>query len=242
MTNQLIIRSDSSLTVTISPAAQASKAAALALAATIERVSSASENGMAVAAQTRLVELKRLVEADRKLAKAPVIEYGRKIDATASEFVSEVEAALTRVSSLLGDFMALEKAKERAAEQLRIAELDKLGKEKLVEIAKAESVDEIEAVREHYAELAAKDSEPPQLLRAEGQRARDDWEIEVTNPFDLARYQPACVKITPLLGEIKKLLNEGIAVRGVKAKPIVKSQVRLSKAVDVEDWTVESHL
>lgn len=240
MSNQLIIRNDQSLSVTVAVAAQSAKIEALAIAATVQQVTNSSENGLAVSAQTKLVELRKLVETSRKEVKAPILEFGRKIDGAASEFLKEVEAELLRVSTLAGDFMALEKAKERAAMQLQQAALDKLEAEKLAKIKSADSHDEIEEIQSQYNDLAKAASEVTTTpLRAEGQVAKDDWEIEVLNEFDLAKYHPQCVKITPKMSEIKALLKEGIQVRGIKAKPVVKSQIRAVKAVDVTDWTPE---
>ncbi len=74
---------------------------------------------------------------------------------------------------------------------------------------------------------AAKELEAPtKTERVAGQVFRDDWDIEVTNPYDLAKFHPDCVTITPLMGPIKKALKEGIALKGVKAKPKVNSTVR----------------
>jgi len=55
---------------------------------------------------------------------------------------------------------------------------------------------------------------------------KTEWEITVTDKYTLARYHPNCVKITPLLSEIKLLLDEGLPVRGVDAEKVVKASVR----------------
>ena len=61
-----------------------------------------------------------------------------------------------------------------------------------------------------------------------------DWSVEVTNPFELAKYHPDCVTITPLVGRIKAVLNEGREVKGVKAKQVLVTNQRAARQTTID--------
>jgi predicted secreted protein len=205
--------------------------AALELSGVVGRVASPEDNAAAVAAQLEIQKVRSLAEKARVQAKAPVLEYGKRIDAAAKEFVAELDEEMTRISRLIGDYQTLEQAKARAAEQARQAEIAKLEKEKAEAIAQAKSHEAVDAIQAHYSEIAqqtAAVTAPPQPVRAEGQVVKTDWNITVTNPYELAKFHPACVKIEARLSEIKQLLNDGITVKGITATKVTKASVRVS--------------
>lgn len=234
----LIQRNDAALSVTYTAQALALKETALALSGVVGKVTNADENQAAVAAQTELYKVKTLAEKARKAAKEPVLEYGKRIDTAAKEFVAELDEEMLRISKLIGDFQTLEQAKARAADQLRMQELAKIEREKAEALAKVTSHEQADAIHAHFNEQAQQSAivAPVVPIRAEGQVVKTDWQITVTNPYDLAKYHPACVKIEPRLSEIKMLLNEGITVKGITAEKITKASVRLTserKAIEV---------
>ncbi len=284
-TTAIILRDDANLKITFSPEAERLKEDALTSSALIARVTNAAENETAVDAQTALKTVVSLVEKARKAAKAPVLDYGRKIDSAATEFVTELEAELVRVSELTGNFQTLEQAKVRAAEAARRLEEEKLERERVAEqerileaqqaeqrrlsqeaslaalrlqeaksakdraaavadqleierqtkLAAATSHDALDAVNEHFSRRAA-DLPVVTATRAEGQIVKNDWLIEITDAWLLARCHPTCVKIEPRLTEIKELLKVGVNVKGIKATPVTNSNVRLGserKAIEV---------
>jgi len=232
----LIQRNDTALTVTYTTEAIALKESALALSGVVGKVTNAEENASAVAAQAELHKIRTLAEKARKAAKEPVLEYGRKIDGAAREFDAELLEEMTRVSKLIGDFQTLEQAKARASEQLRQQELDKIERDKAGAIAKATSHEQVEAIQERANQEAQQFTAAPSVpIRADGQVVKTDWSIIVENQYDLAKYHPNCVTITPKLTEIKAMLNEGMTLRGIKAEKVVKASVRVTtqKAVEV---------
>jgi hypothetical protein len=198
-------------------------------------VASAAENRLAVQAQAALQSLVSAVEKARKACKEPVLTIGRKIDQAAKDFVNDVDADLIRVSRLIGDFAQLEQARARAAEKLHKDELSRLERERAEAQAKATSHDELDQIAEDYCQKAAAIQTPPEPVRADGQRITNDWEIVVTDIHKLYRHRPYCVKLEPLLAEIKNLLRDGTTPEGVLAKPIVKASVRLSAAPQTID-------
>lgn len=157
----LIARDDSRLQIAFTAAANELKEHALETAGLIGRVTNPTENERAVAAQTELNNLVKLVEKARKEAKDPVLTFGRQIDEAAKQFVEEAHDELLRVSRLLGDFATLEQAKVRAAEAAR-----RLEEEKLEAARKAEEQRIIDAQRAEKAKLDADAKEASARLQA----------------------------------------------------------------------------
>lgn len=234
----LIQRNDASLTASYTAEAVALKDSALSLSGIIGKVSNADENQAAVSAQYEIHKVRTLAEKARKAAKEPVLEYGKRIDAAAKAFMAELDDEMLRISRLIGDFQALEQMKARAAEQLRSQELAKIEREKVEALAKVTSHEQADAIQAHFSEQVQQTATvaPVAPIRAEGQVVKTDWEIVVTNPYELAKFHPACVKIEPRLSEIKQLLNEGITIKGITATKVTKASVRLGgerKAIEV---------
>lgn len=308
----IIIRNDTERSITFPPQAHELKRVALEQSALIGKVETPEENEIAFKAQSTLADIRKLVEKARVAAKEPVLEFGKRIDATVKKFVEEVTAEEWRVSQLIGDFQQLELAKQRAAEQAARLEAEQIERQKQAELrriaeeqvaeqrrrdaelrrvteeaaaAKCKLDAEAAAISKQAAEArnakeraeaerqrkelearAAKEREESQRLqieiarknalaaatsheafdaanakfgdmqaavvsapaaapvRAEGQTVKRDLEITVTDIWMLAKAHPTCVKITPLISEIKTLCQAGVKVAGVTAKEIVKSQ------------------
>ncbi|MBA3354989.1 MAG: hypothetical protein H0U18_03435 [Pyrinomonadaceae bacterium] len=229
--NAILVRNDAGLTVQFSVEALEIKDSALALAGLIGRVSNAEEQESAVTAQRELKRVLKLSEDARKAAKAPVLDYGRKIDSTAEEFVKDLAVEDIRVSKLIANFQALESARVRAAEAAKQTELNALEVDRQKALADAKSHDELDRVNQEYCErVAALPVIAP--ARVEGQVVREDWEIQVTDIHTLYRAFPFAVDLKPRLSEIRQLLDAGSKVPGVSAKKVSKASVRISKERD----------
>lgn len=226
---QLMTRDDAQRSIEITADAQALKNDALAAAGLIGKVRNAGDQENAVDAMKQLKRVISETERSRKEVKQPVIDFGRLIDGTARTFVDEVQKEFNRVARAVSDFQSLEAEKVRAAEALRLAELAKIEREREAAIAKAKSVEEVEAIREDADTKALAESqkvEKQQPARVQGQVVREVWDYEVTDIHTLARCHPNCVKITPLSGEIKQLLEMGVDVKGVRGWKETRSSVR----------------
>ena len=234
MNNSLIVRNDA-LTVSFSPEALALKEAVLSAGALVGRVTTPDEQIMAVRAQTQIAQVMRSVETARKEMKQPVLAYGLAIDAAAKEFQDELDREHGRISNLVSEFQLIERRRVAAEQRLQHEELQKLEREKAEALATTKTVEEQQKVLEDFSRRAAVESQPIIAAKAEGQVSKSDWEIQVTNPYELARFHPQCVTITPKLGEIKALLAQKMAVRGVTAKEIIRSSVRarMERQIDV---------
>lgn len=290
MTTQAIIRrNDPALKIEFTETALALRDKALETSALVCKVNDASSQETAVAAQKELANTRTLVEKARKEAKAPVIEYGRQIDASATKFLEEINAEEMRIAALIADFQQLEQAKARAAELARQAEERKaqeerrqaelaairaaeaerakieadqrellrleseakskrekaileqqrieLGRQKA--LAEAKSHEELDRINQQHSQAMAAIAEQPKYepVRAEGQRVVADWDVIVNDVWALARAHPGCVKIEPLIGQVKALLKAGITkIPGVTATEKLKANVsrgRATSAIDV---------
>jgi hypothetical protein len=231
----IILRDDARMLVKFSEEAQKLKDAALTAGALVGKVTNGAEQNEAVAAQMEIQRVLSTAEKARKACKAPVLEYGKRIDAAAEAFCQDLKDEMTRISRLVGDFQQLEQARARAAEQARNEELLRLEREKAEAIAKANSHEQVDAIQAHF-NRQAETLPVREPVRTDGQRVVQDWEITITDIHLLYRMHSQCVQLTPRLSEIKNLLKAGFEVKGVTAKPIVKAGVRIGaerKAIEI---------
>lgn len=106
---------------------------------------------------------------------------------------------------------------------------------KMIAEAASKAISATQQVTERAQQAAAVEAKPIIATRAAGQVVKTDWEIQVTNPYELAKFHPDCVTIEPKLGQIKAHLAAGITVKGITAKQVTKSTVRAGtvSAIDV---------
>jgi hypothetical protein len=238
MTQALIRRDDRSLSITFTETALQMKEMALARSALIGLVNSPATQEAAVRAQQEIANALGQVEKARTACKAPIIDFGRKIDEAARTFVEDLKYEQVRLATMVGDFQKLEEQRVRAAQQAENERLSKLERERAEALRTAESHDQVDKIQEHFNERAKVEApqQPIAPARAEGQRVQDDWEVTVSDVHLLYRAHPTCVKVEPLIGEIKSLLKAGVDVKGVVAKRIKKAGVtraRLPEAINV---------
>lgn len=228
----LLIRDDSQLQVIISASATERKETALATASLVVKVSSPIQERMAVDALAALDSLLKEVEAARILIKAPILDFGRTIDKRAKDFIADLQAQKLRISKALGDYKALEDARTRSIQAARVAELNEIERNRQLARASAASIEELDLIDQRANEEVAAIAPVP-VSKTPGVAFKDDWDIEITDPGELAAKHPSCVRIEPKLGEIKALLNAGVTVAGIVAKPKIKVQVRAKKEIEV---------
>ena len=79
------------------------------------------------------------------------------------------------------------------------------------------------------------EAKPITVSRESGQVVKTEWDIQVTNPYELAKFHPDCVKIEALMTPIKQALNEGRTVKGITATKRLVTSVRAGgqKFIDV---------
>lgn len=182
MSQALIVRNDSALTVSFTGEAIALRESVLDKSAAIARVTDADEQRVAVESQAEIATLLRDAEKARVACKEPVLEFGRNIDLRAKEFVADLKLERDRLDKLVADFQALEKARvmaaeaERRLEQQRIEEARMKAEREAREAQEAEqrklNAKAEEARRQAEAAKNAQDAERARTLQSEIDRER----------------------------------------------------------------------
>lgn len=230
MSTQLItLEAAKGFKLELSAEVQAAIETALSESALIGKVTTPEQNANAFEAQKKLKIILSLIEDTRKALKDPALEYGRRIDAFSRTAGKEVSDELTRISTAIGTFQEEENARRRAAEALRVKELNEIERKKQEALSKAKDTEEMNAIQAR----ACEESKAVPIVREnrlQGQVVGEKWEITVTNPHELARMHPTCVRITELKSEITKLLDAGVMVHGINAKRVTTSGVRVSRS------------
>lgn len=224
----IIVRDDSKLSITFSKEADALKVEALAISALIGKVTNAAENEQAVKAQAALHSIISGVEKARKEAKAPVNEFGKRIDAVAAKFVDdELKPEELRIMRLVSDFAQLEQAKLRAAEQVRIREEQRIEAERQSELARiaAEEAGRNQKLQEAEREaqrLAAMATSVAEKAKAEALRV----EVEKQRALAAAQSHEA-------LDAVNAHFDEKAA-----AMPTLTAPIRAEGQIVRQDWDV----
>jgi DNA polymerase III alpha subunit (gram-positive type) len=125
----LKIGDTTTVAVEIVPESYAERTRAIAAASSVSVVTTAAEQATAVTALRSLKALTKQVEASRKEAKAPVLELGRRIDATAETFLRDITVEDARVTALLTAYEVEQRRIAAEAEKVRQAEVDRLAAE-----------------------------------------------------------------------------------------------------------------
>ena len=234
MNSVALFRIDGSAVI-VDQSAVAVREDALTVAAGIGLVRNPQENETATEALRRLGAVRKTTEAARKELKEPHLDLGRKIDATAKDFLADVDAEETRIKRVTADYQSEVLAQQREAERIRRAEQERIEAERRLEqeaLAEAKAKAEADAKRSTSeaertrleAEAKAKEAElqrslanqqqelaalapAPVAPRAAGQSAKTVWLHEVTDIWALARVHPGLVKIEPRKQEIGDVIN-----------------------------------
>ena len=162
------------------------------------------------------------IEAEKQAELKRIADEQARIEREAREAKEKAEQMAREATT---------KMEKNKAEEARI-ESERLRKES--EAKAAEAAKSVAAVESKAGEAAYLESRPIIATKACGQSEREDWEVQIVNPYDLAKFHPDCVTITPLMGKIKGMLNEGREMRGVKAKIILVTNQRAEKSALIE--------
>lgn len=263
MTNGLILFKRDTLEFSFNDHAKELKELALSGAALVGRVTNAQENKTAVEAQKELRRVISMFEKERKTAKEPLLEAGRALDRAVAGEQEDLDREEGRLSQLVAEFQLAEQRRVNEERRKQQDELDRIERERQAELkriadeqaakeAEARKITDEAARKAREAQLKAEaeaaklrvdeaaaaksyvESRPIETTRTDGQVVKTDWNIQVTNPYELAKYHPDCVKIEPLLTPIKAALNEGRTIRGITAEKILKAGVRInSRPIEV---------
>ena len=212
------------LGIKISGAALVAKQEALEKSSLIGKVTCAEEQAEAVAAQVELAKLIKSTAASEASIIDPLNAAKKAVWGLAAAFVAELQVEESRIAKLNADYAALLLAQERSALAAQNQKLLEIEREREAVLAKAGSLDERDEIHERF-DAEARALPAVEVQRAEGQRIRQEWEVTVSDIHALYRHHSHCVKLTPLLSEVKALLEQGVEVKGVKAEKVVRSGV-----------------
>ena len=224
MSTALLVRRD--LGITFTDEAQALKSEALEAGALIGRVSNAEEQENAVKALQKLKGLRETVEKARTIAKAPLLDAGRALDLTCRKFCQPIEDEWGRINDHVVMFQFEERRRIDREKEAQEKEVARIEAERVAALKTAQTAAHAELINQSATAMKEVVSQPIQPTRAEGQIVKDDWDIQIINPYELAKWHPDCVKIEALLTPIKTRLNQGMECKGIKATKKVVSTVR----------------
>lgn len=108
----------------IPPSAEKRKSALITTASAITAVATVEESAEASAEIKALAKIRNEIERGREQVKAPILQFGRDIDAKARDFAAELKQHEDRLSVLVKDY-ALKVEADRRAEQARLQEIER---------------------------------------------------------------------------------------------------------------------
>ena len=230
--------------IELSSAAFNARTLALEASGRIKAIGTVADLDAAAAALTKIKSLTRTVEDSRKEVKAPVLEVGKRIDATAKDYLAPLEAEAKRLSVIVGAYQEAarrkaEKEREEAAKaqaaalaemNAKQAEALAQGDEAAADAARAEAADKIAA-----SQLAVIEAEGP---KPEGIVTRTSWKFEVLDINQLHRSRPELCVIEPNNAAIRAVVkaSNGAMIPGLRIWSEAGAIVRGTTQVKPEDF------
>jgi hypothetical protein len=228
--------------IELSPAAFNARTVALEASGRIKAIASVADLDAAAGALTKLKSLTRSVEDSRKEVKAPVLEVGKRIDATAKDYLAPLEVEAKRLSVIVGAFQeaARRKAEKEREEAARVqaealaelnakqAEALAQGDEAAADAARAEAADKIAA-----SQLAVIDAEGP---KPQGIVTRTSWKFEVVDITALHAARPELCLIEPNNAAIRAVVKTGAQIPGLRVWQEAGAIVRGTTQIKPEEY------
>lgn len=221
--------------IDLAPDATQRRDAALASARTIVAIADAFDAETAADALRAVTELAKQVETARKIIKEPVLELGKKIDATAKDFVADLETEKGRLSRMLGDYQAAERAKAEEARKAAEAEARRKAEEAAKAAAEAEFAT-TQAEQDRAQQVAAK-AETAAIearvavattaaIQPKGVSVRTVWKFEVTDIDALFKARPDLCLIEPNGSLIRETIKVNQNIPGLRIWNEASASVR----------------
>lgn len=235
--NALALRNVGGVEIGINPSAFAARDEAIAAASWVAVVKNQAQASAGIEALKMLKSVAKGVETSRVSVKAPILELGKKIDATAKEFVAEIDAEINRITALVTTFeveqrkAAAEEARKRQEEErrrqveeaARLAEIrrqqEAAAKAELLaktererEIAEAQRIAAEQAVATERAAAAERQANLPAVIeppKVAGSVVREQWTFEVEDIRAFAQAHPDLVDITVRRADVLQLIRGG---------------------------------
>ena len=247
MTTETMILTGEGYSLTITPEAEQQKKVLLELSRAVTCVRDNDESGAASFRMRSLAAMRIAVDKSRKEIKEPVIRIGKLIDATAKNFLDELEDEEDRIRKLIGDHanevarLAAIKAEEeriafeaaRAARQAADAAADAAEASGRI----ADMIAAKKAEKQRQDTLAARMDASSELAATKiAQGVRFTWDFEVPDIATVGASRPDLVKMeinrSAVLAWFRQLEAADVDVKaaamaaGIEAfkKPIVSTR------------------
>lgn len=218
--NTLTVTGFTAPTVHLAQSALDAKTAALADARAIVTVGNDMEAVYAGDSLTTIKGLLKACETGRKAIKEPVLDLGRRIDATAAQYAAELTQESDRLSRLVSAHVEKKRREAEEAERKRQAELRRIEEERLAAEREAKrKADEEAAQRAREAQAlidAARNAAEAERIKQQAaeaaERARLAQERAAFDAEQAAKARAAQVMNAPVKAAPK---IEGVSVRKV---------------------------
>lgn len=235
--NALELRNVGSVEITIAPDAFSERDEAIGNAGWIARVENHLQAGAATHALKTLKAITKTVEASRTAIKAPVLDLGKRIDATAKQFLADVEVEITRLTGLLTQYEVEqrriaadaerkrqeEERRRQAEDSARMAEITRqqqaaaraellANTERERAAAEAQRIAAESAAAIELAAAAARQANLPAVVeppKVAGTVVREEWNFEVLDLKAFAQAHPDLVEITVRRADVLKAIRAG---------------------------------
>ena len=208
--------------ISIMPEAHDVKLSLINNAKTLETINDGFEATMVADSQKSLRHLINQIEESRKAAKAPILEFGKRIDSIAKDFIAEVKDEETRIGRLLGAFQIVEREKKILAE--RIARVQEC---KILSEAAAAAFDDSDSIARIEEEALARIIQARQEAASKndavkGVKVRTTIEFEIESEAALLAARPDL--FSPNHSKIRAALKTTTTtIPGIKAWEQIKS-------------------
>jgi hypothetical protein len=216
---------------------------ALAIGALIGQVRDADENQEAVKAQQALKSVEKQIEEAYRAAKDPIVKLGRRLDETYRALLKDIQPEYGRIGSLAAQYALAEKRRVEAERIAARETLEKLEREKHEALTATNDPLRHSEILENFSRRAAQEIQLPSAPnRAGGQKVREEWEIEVLDLIQFARWvfmsgHWECLGLEVKKMAVKEMLEGGMKeIPGLKCLKIAKAGVTLprsQKPIDV---------
>lgn len=207
----------------------------LATTREVKTVTDAMDAEMAADALRLVTGIVKEVEDARTTIKAPVLELGKKIDATAKDFAVELAAEKTRLGRILGDYQAAERAKADKLRREAQDEADRLAREaqkaalaadRATNSGDADRTQQVAAAAETKAIEARVAVATIAPTAPAGVAVRQNWKYEVTDIKALFKARPDLCVIEPNAEAIRAQIPHNQDIPGLRIWQEAKASIR----------------
>jgi len=221
MSNLILKPKVGEMEISIIPEAYDVKTSLLNNSKTMLTVTDGFEATMVAASQRSLRHLISEIEESRKAAKAPILKFGKTIDAIAKEFIAEVKEEETRIAKILGAFQIVERDKKIAADKItRIEECKILSEAAQAAFNNSDSIAKIDEDAQTKILRLRQEAESKHDA-VKGLKVRKAIKFKIESEAELMAARPDLFKADD--SKIREALKHTITIPGIKVWEEIKA-------------------